>query len=90
MSKWGSPVEIERKRRINLALWAYAYQYADTSLVSDSVYDEESRKVDIAIDTGNAVLDKFFREEFNPDTGMWVSKHPEFDKVAALYKMAKP
>lgn len=86
---WGSPVERERKRRINLALWAYAYEFQNDSLVDDATFDAESLKVDLTIDTGNAKLDAFFKEHFKPDTGMWITKHPELDRIAMLYKFKK-
>jgi hypothetical protein len=34
--EWGSEIEIERKRRINVSLWAYAYERESDSLVSDA------------------------------------------------------
>ena len=49
MTAWGSPVEVERKRRINLALWAYAYEVQDDPLVDDATFDREARLVDPSI-----------------------------------------
>ncbi len=37
---WGTPAEVERRRRILLALWAYAYECGDP-LVEDAEYDSE-------------------------------------------------
>lgn len=90
---WGSPVEIERRNRIKIALWAYAYEYQSDSLIDDATFDDVAKSINPAIDTGHQVLDKFFREEFGPETGQWIHKHPELDKVAALYtrlQNAKP
>ena len=78
--------EIERRRRIRLSLWAYAYEMRGESLVSDKVFDEEARKVDLSVDTGNAKMDKWFKENFADYTGSWIGKHPELDKLAALYE----
>lgn len=82
---WGSPEETERRRRILLSVWAYAYEYEDVSLVADHVFDEDARKVDLSISTGNRKLDNFFKREFAPDTGMWIAKHPELHKVRRAY-----
>lgn len=78
--------EAERQKRILIALWAYAYEYMADSLASDSKFDEVAKSIDTSIDTGHAVMDKFFKEKFGPETGQWIHSHPELDKVAALYK----
>ena len=82
--KWGTPVEVERRRRIRLTLWAYAYEIADTPLVADHVFDHEAGKSDPSIETGH--LDDWWRACFNPSTGIWVHMHPELQKVRALYE----
>jgi hypothetical protein len=81
-----SEVEIDRKRRMDVALWAYAYEYENVSLVTDFEYDREAALIRPEMDTGHAVLDEFFRTEFAPHTGMWVRSHPERHKLAALYR----
>jgi hypothetical protein len=63
-------VEEEKCRRICVALWAYAYEIKNDSLVSDAKYDATAKSIRPKIKTGNKVLDKFFREEFNPSTGV--------------------
>lgn len=78
-------VEFERRRRICVALWAWAYEKHSDSLVSDAKFDETCYLIDKNIKTGNDILDKFFSEEFDPSTGQWVHKHPEQDKLEALY-----
>lgn len=82
---WGSPVEVERRRRILISVWAYAYEYLDTSLVDDHTFDAECYKVNQNFATGNAELDAFFRSHFSPDSGMWVHHHPnktELERIA--------
>ena len=74
---WGTEVEIERKRRIDVAAWAYAYEVENDSLVTDAVFDSECLKVNVTLSTGNKKLDTFFRKHFQPDTGLWVHKHPD-------------
>jgi hypothetical protein len=66
-------VEIERSNRIRLAVYAYAYEYESTSLISDGEFDELSKKIDLTISTGNSKIDKWFKKNFEPDTGMWIS-----------------
>jgi hypothetical protein len=74
---WGSPEEIERRNRIRIAVWAYAYEIMDDTLVSDAEFDALALKIDPTVSTGNRKLDRFFRAEFSPATGMWVRKHPD-------------
>ena len=89
MAEWGTPEELERRRRIRLALWAYAYEYESDSLVTDAVFDEEAKLVDVNIPTGHKKLDRWFKKHFMPDTGMWIRKHPELQKVRNLYYRLK-
>lgn len=83
---WGSPVEIERRRRIFVSLWAYAYEVLSISLVDDAKYDLEASLIDVSMDTENPIMDAFFREEFDPSTGMWVHKHPQLTRLTAFGK----
>ena len=79
-------VNEEIKNRIRIAIAAWAYEYANDPIMSDSDYDELSRKIDLSKKTGNELMDKFFEESFHPDTGMWIHEHPELDKLQALYE----
>lgn len=81
---WGNPVEVERRRRIRLSVWAYAYEIADDPLVSDTVFDTVARASEPDIDTGH--LDDWWRIMFNPSTGLWIHSHPELDKVKQTYE----
>lgn len=74
-------LEVERKNRIRLSLAAYTYEFENTPIISDAEYDSLSLKINLGMDTGNTILDTFFREEFSPDTGQWVRKHPELGKL---------
>lgn len=67
---WGSPKEIETRRRIKLAVWAYAYEFESHSIVSDQIFDIESYCVDVRIDTDNPMMDFWFRAFFEPCTGL--------------------
>ncbi len=66
-----------------VSLWAYAYEFLGESLVSDETFDGQSYLLQqkLNIDTNRPDLDLFFRENFTPDTGIWVQKHPEIDKL---------
>lgn len=85
---WGSPEEVERRRRILLAVWAYAYETLDHSLVSDETFDREAKLVDVSIATGNRKLDNFYKKHFADYTGQWVLKHPERVKLDRLARAA--
>lgn len=79
-------VEQERRNRIRLSLAAYAYELENKSIISDDEFDKLSLQIDPKISTGNIKLDKFFRKQFDPSTGMWIYKHPELDKLQRLYR----
>lgn len=84
-ASWGSKVEIEVRRRIKLAAAAYAYEYENESIISDAEYDKESLLVNPKLATGNSRLDCFFRDNFNPDTGQWIRKHPDLPRIKKIY-----
>lgn len=83
--KWGSPKEIETRRRIKLLIWAYAYEKAGNSIVSDAVFDREARKVNVDIATDRPDLDKWFKENFVEHTGSWIYCFPELDRIKEIY-----
>lgn len=85
-NEWRSRVELETKRRINLAVWAYAYEFENDSLVPDEKFDRECRLVDLTISTSRPDLDDWFKREFDPSTGVWIHKHPELQKIRELYQ----
>lgn len=76
-TSWGSPIEIETRRRIRVSVWAYAYEILDSPMVDDETYDRECSLIDVRILTGNPKMDLFFQREFHSDTGMWIHKHPD-------------
>jgi hypothetical protein len=83
--EWGSGVEKERRLRIQLSVAAYAYEYCDTSIISDAEFDKMCMQVNLMVDTGNKVCDNYFKRHFNASTGQWIRKHPELKKIAKLY-----
>lgn len=84
----------ERRRRINVAVWAYAYEVMDDPLVSDEEFDSECALVDLKLSTSykgkdNRAIDRWFRENFEPHTGMWVHNHPDKDGLHLIYQYMK-
>lgn len=83
---WGTPKEIETRRRIRLAIWAYAYEFQNHSIVSDAVFDVESYQVNLAIETDRLDLDYWFRANFEPCTGLWIHQHPQLERIGEIYR----
>ena len=86
---WGSPVEVERHRRIKLSVAAYAYEFHSDSIMSDGDYDKLALQIDKNISTDNAVMDAFFKKEFETDTGQWIHKHPNLVGIERIYNKIK-
>lgn len=78
-------IEIERRRRIKVSLWAYAYEIENHSIVDDMRFDLECYQLNLSLDTGNPQLDFWFRANFEPCTGMWIHKHPKLDGIKNIY-----
>lgn len=85
-SRWGNLIEIEKYLRIKLSIAAYAYEVKDHSILTDYDYDMLSLKVNTSISTGNELMDNFFKEHFDPSSGLWIQKHPEIDKIKYIYE----
>lgn len=83
---WGSDIEIERRNRIRLSIWAYAYELEDDPLVSDKQFDLLSYEIRPKMRTGHVVFDSFFATEFTPHSGMWVRKHPDLEGLKRRYE----
>ena len=76
----------EIRNRIRLSVAAYAYEYMDDPIMSDTDFDKLALKINPNEKTGNRKLDNFFKKHFMPDTGMWIHKHPEKEKLKYIYK----
>lgn len=72
---------LETRRRIRLSLAAYTYEALMVSIMSDIEFDELARSIDLTIDTRRPDLDKWFRKNFQPHTGMWIHGHPERERL---------
>ena len=79
-------VNQEIRNRIRLSVAAYAYEYMDDPIMSDTDFDALALKINVNEKTGNRKLDNFFKKHFMPDTGMWIHKHPEKEKLKYIYK----
>lgn len=77
-------VNMERKRRIRVALAAYMYEIKDDPIMTDAEYDSLSYSINPEEETGNPLLDKFFREEFQPCTGQWIYNHPDISGIMTI------
>ena len=78
--------EIQIWLRIRLSIAAYAYEFCDNSIMSDAQFDQMCNDINPLIKTGNKVMDKFFKEKFDPSTGQWIHQHPYLDKIKFLYE----
>ena len=76
----------EIKNRIKISVAAYAYEYLDAPIMSDGDFDALSQLINTKKKTGNEKLDKFFEKHFVADSGMWIHKHPEKEKLKYLYE----
>ena len=82
---WGSDVERETYRRIQVAVAAYAYEIADKPICSDMMFDWMAVKIRKDMGTGHPLLDEFFATEFSPMTGMWIHQHPELAGIEQVF-----
>lgn len=78
--------EIETRKRIKLAVWAYAYEIEDNPIVSDQEFDRMAESINLNIMTGRIDLDMWWMENFQPHTGQWIHEHPELAKVKQTYE----
>lgn len=69
-----------------VAVAAYAYEFLNTPIMTDAQFDRMCLRIKTERSTGNRKLDKWFIQNFDPSTGMWVHKHPD---KAGLERIAK-
>lgn len=78
-------IDTETRNRIMLSVYAYAYEFMNDSLIDDEQFDSLAKQIKPTVRTGNKKIDDFFAKEFVADSGMWIRKHPELDKLNNLY-----
>ena len=76
----------EIRNRILVSVAAYAYEYLNAPIMSDADFDTLAQQIDVTQETGNKKLDVFFKNNFIADSGMWIHKHPEKNKLKYLYE----
>lgn len=76
----------EKERRCKVAVWAYAYELENVSLVDDATFDLTCRAIDTAVATDRPDLDVWFKSTFDPSTGLWVHKHPELRRLKTIVR----
>lgn len=81
--KYNAVVDRQTRVRINVAVYAYAYEIMDDPVATDAEFDNLCAEVKVSIDTRNQIMDKWFRDNFSPHTGSWVWSHPD---KAGLHK----
>jgi len=74
----------EIRNRIRICVAAYAYEIDSDPILSDAEFDSLCLKINPDLPTGDKVLDKFFKEEFDPNTGSWIHKHPNLDGIKRI------
>lgn len=74
----------EIKNRIRVCVAAYAYEIENDPILSDTEFDELCLKIKPDLHTNDEDLDKFFREEFDPNTGAWIHKHPNMAGIRRI------
>jgi len=84
--QWGHPIEVERRNRIRLSIAAYAYEFESNPIMDDVAYDKLSYSINTKIATGNSRLDRFFKSNFDPFSGLWIRLHPDLEGIKYLYK----
>lgn len=89
--------QLERRNRIVLAVAAYAYEIEHKPTMSDTQFDVRAMLIRPTMATWETryttaeicrvmMLDNFWKSEFNPSTGLWIYKHPEFELVGRTYR----
>jgi hypothetical protein len=84
---WGTLIEQVRRDRIIVAVAAWAYEKNYKPTMSDGDYDQLCERVHSQrnVATGNHRLDRFFQRSFDPDTGLWVHRHPDQAGLENIY-----
>ena len=79
----------QTRARIRLAVAAWAYEVHDDPILTDAEFDALALSIDVRESTSRPDLDEWFRENFNPSTGMWVHNHPETTALESIYRMIR-
>jgi hypothetical protein len=77
----------ETRRRIRVSVAAYAYEYMGQPTMTDAEFDDLSKSIDLSISTRRPDLDIWFKNNFEPHTGMWIHRHPERNRLRQIANM---
>lgn len=83
---WGRAIEHETRRRIRLAVAAYAYEVASSPIMEDHQFDLLAQTINPKLGTCHPAIDEFFAHQFSPMTGMWIHDHPELGGIRKIYE----
>lgn len=76
----------ETRRRIRVAVAAWAYEVHDDPIISDAEFDALAREIDLNASTANSDMDDWFMQHFSPHTGQWVHQHPDTAGLERVYR----
>lgn len=82
---WGTSIEQEIRRRIQVSVAAYAYEFENLSIMPDGVWDMLAQRIDPTQGTCHPELDEFFASKFSPMTGMWIHDHPDLPGIKRTF-----
>ena len=77
----------ETRKRIRVAVAAWAYEVMHRPIMDDAQFDELAKSIDLSIDTRRPDLDKWFRKNFQSYTGSWVHGHPDRVRLNQIAEM---
>jgi hypothetical protein len=76
----------ETRNRIKLLIAAYAYEFKGKPTMTDKEFDDLCMQINVDRKTNKPKLDKWFKKNFQPCTGMWIHRYPELNKLKKLYE----
>lgn len=83
---WGTAVELEVRRRIQISVAAFAYEFENNPIMGDDLFDWFAGRICKNVGTCHPILDEFFKVHFSPMTGMWIHQHPDLKGIRRIYE----
>lgn len=81
-----TPAEVQTRKRIKVAVAAYAYEVVSRPIMTDSEFDAMATEIDLSIPTARPDMDEWFKREYQPHTGQWIWKHPQLVRIGEIYE----
>lgn len=72
----------QRRLRLKVLAAAYAYEIMHESYMTDAEFDATCQRIDVSVDVDSH--DQWWRDNFDPSTGIWVHRHPDQDGLRRL------